>query len=144
VECKLPTTRIWHSNFISINTIPWSCIFMCACVEDRKCLGWYFVTNQKYSYSCLGMVCSREGIHGKMESMVQTAPSHLGRTSLMCSRWRTRLVATFISPPLACTRLQEASEASKSQAVLSFLYHSLLLPAISQSWLVIGSRRIIQ
>lgn len=115
-----------------------------SCVEDGKFLGWYFVTNQKYSTSCSGMVCSREGIHGKMESMVPTAPSHLGRTSLMFSRWRTRLVATFISLPLACTRLPEALEASKSQAVLSFPYHSPLLPAISQSWLVIGSRWIIQ
>ncbi|KAJ6674684.1 hypothetical protein OIU85_010912, partial [Salix viminalis] len=32
------------------------------------------------------MVSSREGIHGKMESMVPAAPSHLGRTSLLCSR----------------------------------------------------------
>lgn len=88
------------------------------------------------------MVYSREGTLGRMESMVQTAPSHLGRTSLMFSKSRIRLVATSTSLPLAYTRLQEGMVDFKSLAAQSFLYLSHLLQEIIPYWLAIGTNKI--
>lgn len=88
------------------------------------------------------MVYSREGTLGKMESMAQTAPSHQGRTSLMFSKSRIRLVATSTSLPLAYTRLQEGMVELKLLVAQSFLYLSHLLQGISLYWQAIGTSKI--
>lgn len=66
---------------------------------------------------CLGMVYSREEIHGRMGYMAPIVPFHQDKTSLTFFKLRIRLAVIFTSLPLPSTRLLEGSVASKSQAV---------------------------
>lgn len=118
--------RVVSSNFMSLLVCTNSRIIQLA-------ISFLFLLSDNSNLLAIvsGMVYNKGETHGKMEFMAQLVQFHLGKTSLIPSKQKTKLVVISTSHHLLCTRQLGDMVPSESIVVLEFQYLSLHLLMIS-------------